>query len=120
MSVRQMVLNGKNTYITTCIDGSIVWEVSVDHYMDMDKAKRIFGEDIMEVYSISERNTQDPIIGKYYYLGSGDYYIVSEDSIYRYERNKTVTKLKSNTVIQILYCIQDEFYKYTMLKFIAT
>ena len=120
MSVRQLVLNGKNTTITTCIDGSIVWEVSVDYPMDMDKAERIFGEDIMEVYSISERKTQDPIIGKYYYLGSGDYYIVSEDSIYRYERNKTPTKLKSNTMIQILYCIQDEFSKYTMLKFIAT
>ena len=118
MSSTVLSLNGKQSYITTCKDGSIVWEVNVDACIDMDRAERIFGEDIMEVYSISKRTTLDPIIGTYYYLGSGDYYIVSEDSIYS-KTNTTLTKLKPNAVIQILTLQQDEYHSYKMLKIIA-
>ena len=118
-----LMLNGKKSYITTCKDGSIVWEVNVDACIDMDRAEKIFGEDIMYIYSETKRDILEPdIAGKYYQIGSGEYYIVSDDCIHHYEcnyDNSTLTKLKPNAVIQILCLQQDEYYCYKMLKIIA-
>ena len=121
-----LTLNGRDTIITTCKDGSIVWEVDVIEYMDMDRAETIFGEDIMEIHftkdNTNDIKTSDPVIGKYHSIGSGKYYIVSDDGIYYYKcklDNSTFTKLNPNSIIQILTIYQDKYESYKMLKIIA-
>jgi len=113
-----LTLNGRNSLITTCTNYSLIWEVDVKSYMDMDKAETIFGQDIMEIYFTRVEKTSEPIIGKYYQTGSGEYYIVSDDGIY-YLDSTTLTKLKPNSIIQILNIQQDEYHSYKMLKVIA-
>ena len=99
----------------TLTDGSVVLEFS-------EKTQDSFSnieEDWDEVYGITEGLDINPIVGKYYCIGSGNYIIVSKDSIYEYynvfdvsEKRWTGMTLKRCSPLTSLWITKVKQYEY--------
>jgi hypothetical protein len=75
----------KYSNIDTLTDGSIVMTLEVKHVDEFYNHDGNEGPEWDEVYGIVSGNDINPIPGKYYCVGSGDFIIISNDAIYKYQ-----------------------------------
>lgn len=116
-------------YTKFCSDGSIV----IHHHKSRIDQTKLKAERIMdtfaEVYGIESGKDVNPIVGTYFCIGSGNYIIVSNDTIYEYYKEydqhlKCYTEMKlkrcgSNTVLQLIDVQQtgDDYTTYAKIIF---